>query len=105
MAASPTIHAVTAGGKAGNDKKVTTKAKKNKVTVKTGKTFKLGAKAIPVKAKNKVKKHRAVSYDSANKAIATVSAKGVIKGVKKGTCYVYAYAQNGVFAKIKVTVK
>ena len=105
VAASPTIHAVTAGGKAGNDKKVTTKAKKNKVTVKTGKTFKLGAKAIPVKAKNKVKKHRAVSYDSANKAIATVSAKGVIKGVKKGTCYVYAYAQNGVFAKIKVTVK
>jgi len=105
IAASPTIHAATIGGKAGNHKKVTTKAKKSKVTVTVGKTFKLGAKAVPLKAKNKVKKHRAVSYDSANKAIATVSAKGVIKGVKKGTCYVYAYAQNGVFAKIKVTVK
>lgn len=105
VAASPTIHAATAGGKVGNDKKVTTKAKKNKVTVKTGKTFKLAAKAVPVSKKAKVKKHRAVSYDSANKAIATVSSKGVIKGVKKGSCYVYAYAQNGVFAKIKVTVK
>ena len=33
------------------------------------------------------------------------SSKGVIKGKKKGTCYIYAYAQNGVFAKIKVTIK
>ena len=28
-----------------------------------------------------------------------------ITAVGKGTCYVYAYAQNGVAAKIKVTVK
>ena len=28
-----------------------------------------------------------------------------IKAVGKGTCYVYAYTQNGVYAKVKVTVK
>ena len=27
------------------------------------------------------------------------------KARKKGTCYVYAYAQNGVYKKIKVVVK
>lgn len=27
------------------------------------------------------------------------------KDKKKGTDYLYAYAQNGVFAKLKVTVK
>ncbi len=29
----------------------------------------------------------------------------LIKAVGKGTCHVYAYTQNGVFAKVKVTVK
>ena len=31
--------------------------------------------------------------------------KGVIKGVKKGTCYVYVYTQDGISQKIKVKVK
>ncbi|MBQ1406888.1 MAG: Ig-like domain-containing protein, partial [Eubacterium sp.] len=53
----------------------------------------------------KVKKHRKIMYETSNAKVATVSAKGVIKGVKKGTCFVYAYAQDGVCAKIKVTVK
>ena len=90
VSTSKTVHAATAGGKVGNDKKVTTKAKKNKVTVKVKKTFKLGAKTVAASKKLKVKKHRAVSYESSNTAIATVSAKGVIKGVKKGSCKVYA---------------
>ena len=45
------------------------------------------------------------AYGTTNPTIATVTKKGVIKGKKKGKCYVYAYVQNGVFAKIKVTVK
>lgn len=68
VSSSKIVHVATKGGKVGNAGKVTIKAKKNKVSIKKGKTFKL-------------------------------------KGKKKGTCYVYAYAQNGVFAKIKVTVK
>ena len=105
VSTSKTVHAATTGGKVGNDKKVTTKAKKNKVTVKAKKTFKLAAKTVAASKKLKVKKHRAVSYESSNAKVATVSAKGVIKGVKKGKCKIYAYAQNGVCAVIKVTVK
>ena len=37
--------------------------------------------------------------------VAKITKKGVVKGVGKGTCFVYAYAQNGVYAKVKVTVK
>ena len=101
VSTSKTVHAATAGGKVGNPTKITTKAKKNKVTVKAKKTFKLAAK----QAGKKLKKHRAVSYETSNAKVATVSKKGVIKGVKKGKCKIYAYAQNGVCAVIKVTVK
>ena len=48
--------------------------------------------------------HRKVMYESSNKKIATVTSKGRIKGIKKGVCYVYAYAQNGVAKKIRVTI-
>ena len=105
VSTSKTVHAATAGGSVGNAKTVTTKAKKNKVSIKVKKTFDLKAKAKPASTKLKVKKHRAILYESTNKKIATVSKKGVIKGLKKGTCYVYVYAQNGVCKKIKVTVK
>ncbi len=105
ISASKTVHAATKGGKVGNDKKVTTKAKKNKVTVKVKKTFKLKAKAVPASKSLKVKKHRGVAYETSDPTIATVTKKGVIKGKKKGKCTVYAYAQNGVCVKIKVTVK
>ncbi len=105
LSTSKIIHVATKGGKVGNDKKVTTKAKKNKVTLKKGKTFKLRAKAVPQSKKLKVKRHRKVSYESSNPKVAKVTAKGVIKARSKGTCYVYAYAQNGVMAKVKVTVK
>jgi hypothetical protein len=44
-------------------------------------------------------------YESTNIKIATVSKTGKIVGKGKGTCYVYAYAQNGVCKKVKVTVK
>ena len=101
ISTSKTVHAATAGGKVGNPTKVTTKAKKNKVTVKAKKTFKLAAK----QAGKKIKKHRVVSYETSDAKVATVSKKGVIKGVKKGKCKIYAYAQNGVCAVIKVTVK
>ena len=105
ISTSKTVHVATTGGKVGNDKKVTTAAKKNKVTIKKGKTFKLKAKAIQASKKLKVQRHRKMAYETSNKKIATVSSKGVIKGKSKGTCYVYAYTQNGKFAKVKVTVK
>ena len=105
LTVSTTVHAATAGGKITNPKKVTTKAKKNKVTLKAKKSFKLGAKAVPASKKLKVPKHRAIKYETSNAKVATVSAKGVIKGKKKGKCFVYAYTQDGVCAKVTVIVK
>lgn len=102
---SKTLHSATKGGKVGNAKSVKTAAKKNKVTVKAGKTFKLKAKVIKASKKLKIKTHRRMKYETSNSKVATVSSKGVIKGKGKGKCYVYAYTQNGKYAKIKVTVK
>ena len=67
--------------------------------------LKLKAKTKAESKKLKVKKHRAVAYESSDTSKVTVSDKGVIKAVGKGTCYVYAYAQNGTAVKIRVTVK
>lgn len=103
VAVSKNIHETTIGGKRTNPKSV----KVNKKTVKIGKGKKFTIKPKIVKASSgkKLLNHRKSSYESTNKKIATVSKKGVIKGKKKGTCYVYIYAENGVFKKIKVTVK
>jgi len=105
LSTSKMIHAATSGGKVGNVKKVTTAAKKNKVTVKVKKKVKLAGKQVAQSKKLTVKNHRKLAYESSDTKVATVTSKGVVKGVKKGTCYIYAYAQNGVSAKIKVTVK
>ena len=42
---------------------------------------------------------------NSNPKIAKVDEKtGKIKGIKKGTCCIYAYAQNGVYKKVTVNV-
>ena len=102
LAKSDVMHAVTTGGKYGNAKKVT--VNKAQVSVAAGKSFTLKVKVTNT-TKN-VKNHvSAVRYKSSNSGVATVSKKGVIKGIKKGTCTVYCYAPNGVYKAVKVTVK
>ncbi len=107
VSASKLIHVATKGGKVGNHKSVT--IKKSVITkaksLKKGKSLKLNAKAVPQSFSLKVKKHVPVRYESTNKSVATVSKKGVVKTKKKGSCYVYAYAQNGVYKRVKVVVK
>ena len=98
---SKTIHAVTTGGKYGVAKSV--KVNKTKVTLKRGKKFTI--KAMEVKQNKTIKRHRKIAYESSNTKIATVSQKGVVKAKGKGTCYIYVYAQNGVYKRIKVAVK
>ncbi len=105
ISVSRAVHAATLGGKVGNTGLISTKAKKNKVSINVNKTFKLKAKERPADKKLKVKKHRAVMYESSNEAVAVVSNKGEIKGISKGNCEVYVFAQNGIMKKIKVTVK
>lgn len=71
------------------------KVAKNALTVKKGKTTKIKATTTPA-AK--------VTYKSSNKKIATVTNKGVVKGVKKGKTTITVKA-NGKTVKVKVTVK
>ena len=104
ISTSRTVHVATKGGKVGNDKKVTTAAKKNKVSLKKGKTFKLKAKPVVQSKKLKVKRHRKMAYETSNSKVAIVTG-GRIKAIGKGSCYIYAYTQNGVCAKVKVIVK
>lgn len=99
IATSKTIHVVTDGGKKGNNTKV--KLSKTKLSLTAGKSKKIKA---TLKCKKKVSIHRKVAWESDNVTVATVK-NGKITAVGKGTCYIYAYAQNGVSAKIKVTVK
>ncbi|MBQ9062169.1 MAG: Ig-like domain-containing protein [Eubacterium sp.] len=102
IATAKTIHVATSGGKNGNPTKLT--VNKKKVSVKVKKKFKLTVKQTG-KSGTKIKKHRAVMFESSDPKIATVTKKGVIKGIKKGKCYIYVYAQNGLSKKVKVTVR
>ena len=117
VSTSKVIHVATKGGKVGNHKSVTIKAKVNKngraiksykaltaTKIKKGKSVIIKTSLTPVSKKLPVKKHRVVCYESSNVKIATVNAKGKIVAKKKGTCYIFAYAQNGVSKKLKITV-
>lgn len=107
IATSKTIHVATKGGKAGNVKSVSVaaKANKGKLTLKKGASFKLKAKAAAQSKNLKVKKHRALAYESSDPSVAAVSKKGVVKAKAKGKCTVFAYAQDGTCKAVKVTVK
>lgn len=89
-----------------NVKKI--QCKKTEYTLKKGKTAKITTKLILQDNKKKLlsKGHGAkLRYSSTNKAVATVTAKGTIRAKKKGTCYIYVTALNGVNKRVKVTVK
>ena len=103
VAISKLIHVATTGGKVGNCKKL--KVNKSKVKLKQGRKFKLKVKQIAKSKKVKLKKHRKTAFESDNQDVAVVSKKGVITAKKKGKCSVYVYAQNGVYKRVKVTVK
>ena len=112
LRSSKMIHISTTGGKYGMAKavkinKIGGKALASqsniKTTVKVGKTAAI--KAVEVKKDKPIQHHLGLRFESTNKKVATVSKTGVIKGIKAGSCSVYVYAQNGVFKKIKVTVK
>jgi len=97
---SKSAHSTTTGGKYGNPSAI--KGVKKTVNVKVGKNKKIKAK---LKTGKKVRMHIAkFRYECNNSKIATVSQKGVIKGLKKGSCTIYVYAQNGVCKKVKVKV-
>lgn len=107
VSTSKAVHVATKGKKAASNPtkvRVPKKALKKARALKRGKSLKLKAKALK-KRGTKVKAHAKLRYESTDASVATVSAKGVVKGVKRGKCSVYAYAQNGAAKKVKVVVK
>ena len=103
IATSKIIHTITESKKYGNPTKVTTV--KASVKLEVGKSITVTGQVVLPKGK-KLKEHTAViRYESSNKEIATVNSKGKISAKAKGICYVYAYAQNGAYKRIKVTVE
>ena len=104
---SPVVHAYAGNGNKKYTNAKSVKVNKTMVILKKGKTFKIKAKVTKVKKNKKLmpKKFAAtLRHLSTNKKVATVNKNGKIKAEGKGTCYVYAYAHNGVSKKIKVTV-
>ena len=82
--------------------------KKKSVTLKKGKTSQIKA-SITKQSKRKKLLGRtygpSLRYYSTNTSIATVTSKGKITAKKKGSCYVYVAALNGMHTRVKVTVK
>lgn len=98
---SKTIHVTTAGGQYGNVKAVDVNA--TEVTLNPMEVFTIVAGQK--KNDKNIDKHRVLNYESSNTDIATVDKNGVITAKKAGTCYIYVYAQNGIYTKVKVTVE
>lgn len=78
--------------------------KKLKATVSTKQILKKGKKVKPKVAKTPFTAQDTVKWTSSNKKIATVTSKGVVKGLKKGTATITAKAGKKV-VKFKVRVK
>lgn len=69
-----------------------------KKTLSKGKSFTLKATVLPQNTSNKT-----VTYSSSNKKVATVTSKGVVKGVGKGTATITVKTKDG--SKKKATCK
>ena len=105
---SPSVHAFTANGTKTQTNAKNVTVEKTKISVKKGKSKQIKVTSVE-KVKSKLalmgKNHAAkLRYLSTNKKIATVNKSGKIKGIRKGSCYVYVYAHNGVNKRITVKV-
>ena len=98
---SKSVHCKTKGGKKGNPTGIRLKTKV--LTLKRGKTQTLK----PVLLCNKpVATHIAkFRYESSDTDTVTVNKNGKITAKKVGVAYVYVITQNGLYKKVKVTVK
>ncbi len=70
------------------------------LTVRAGRSYSLRATVLPRNTDFKT-----VTWQSSNPAVATVSAKGKVKGIAPGTVTITATANNGMTASCTVTVK
>lgn len=100
---SKVVHSVTQGKTYANPTKVTLNVAS--VELAAGETKTVSGQVVLPKGKKGKEHTAAIRYESTNKKVATVNSKGKIIAKAKGICYVYVYAQNGVYKRIKVTVE
>ena len=105
---SPRAHVFTSGSTDDYTNPKSVKANKSKVSVKAKKSCKVKLRVVKLNGSKILipKRHTArIRWASTDKKVAKANKSGKIKGVKKGTCYIYFFATNGVYKKIKVKVK
>ena len=99
------LHSLTKGSKTyENPSRVKIRSGK-KLSLKIGSTKKIRAKVIVPKGKKTCWHIQKIRYLVSDSSVLTVSKKGKIRAKKAGQATIYAVAQNGVNAKIKVSVK
>ena len=81
---------------------------KKTVSISLGKTKKLKTKYKAWKSSRKLLTNddgKKLNYISDNPSVATVDIFGKVEGVKRGSCYVYILAHNGVRTRVRINVK
>ena len=98
------LHSLTKGSKTyENPSRVKIRSGK-KLSLKAGSTKKIRAQVIVPKGKKTCWHIQKIRYLVSDSSVLTVSKKGKIRAKKAGHATIYAVAQNGVNAKIKVSV-
>ncbi len=103
VAESRMIYSVTANKTYGNPIKIM--MKNSSITMEVGKTKKVTYQIVLPENKKRKEFASSTCFETTNQEIATITDSGKITAIAKGTCDIYVYAQNGVYKKIKVTVK
>lgn len=98
---SKTIRVTTTGGTYANPKAVEV----NKSAIRLAVNETTTIKATQVKQDKKVQNYSTIKFESSNTKVATVNKDGIVTTKKNGNTTIYVYAQNGVYTKVKVTVK
>lgn len=80
--------------------KLSYNSKKQAKEVYKNKTIKFNVIVTPNNANNK-----GIIYSSSNKKVATVTSKGIIKGIKEGTAIITARAKDSSKKAVKLTIK
>lgn len=103
---SPTAHCIVGGYSKRFTNAKSVKLNKSKLTLAVGKKATLKATVKGVKSGRKLLTHESgVRYYSSNANVAKVNSKGKVTAVSAGSCTIYAIANDGVRASVKVKVK
>ncbi|MGI6736480.1 MAG: fibronectin type III domain-containing protein [Anaerovoracaceae bacterium] len=108
VATSPLVHAIAGGSSSKYTDAESIKVSPTSMTLSTGtrKTLRVKITRRAAKKRYLVLAHNIYArFRSSDRSVAEVSASGKITAKKAGTCRIYTYTINGLYAVTKVTVK